>query len=248
MTEAEWLTGTDVTAKLSCVSKRLSFRQLHLFACHCCVLQREIRESPVEEAAYRAAIAEADRIPAMAADPELWDGWAARNRSWRRLQSAQQAVLAEEWIAQLAGRRPRTIDLQEEVTRAEFSHEVSRLFWDLLDCRPSGLPGIMELLPVKFQPRWLGKPLLTADDALRDLVGNPFRRVDVRADWLHWNDGLVRHIAERIEREGQYHEVGILGDALLDAGCDSTAILQHCHAERGHLPGCWLVDFVLEKK
>lgn len=245
MTEAEWLTGTDVMAKLSFVSKRLSFRQLHLFACHCCVLQREIRETPVEEAAYRAVIAEAKRIAVAVEGPDLWDGWEARYRSLRRLQSAQQAVLAEEWIAQLVGRRPRTADLREEVVRAEFSHEVVQLFWNLLEGRTPWLPGIMELLPVKFQPRWLGKPLLTAADALRDLIGNPFRREDVRADWLHWNDGLVRHIAERIECEGHYDEVGILGDALLDAGCDSVAILQHCHAERGHLPGCWLVDAVL---
>jgi hypothetical protein len=76
MTEAEWLTGTDVMAKLSFLSGKLSLRQLHLFACHCCMLQREIRETPVAEAAYLAAIAEAKRIAVTVAEPDPWDGWA----------------------------------------------------------------------------------------------------------------------------------------------------------------------------
>jgi len=40
----------------------------------------------------------------------------------------------------------------------------------------------------------------------------------------------------------------ILADALMDAGCDSEEILNHCRSEGPHVRGCWVVDLLLEKK
>jgi hypothetical protein len=40
----------------------------------------------------------------------------------------------------------------------------------------------------------------------------------------------------------------ILADALQDAGCDNTDILNHCRdANAPHVRGCWVVDLLLGK-
>jgi hypothetical protein len=39
----------------------------------------------------------------------------------------------------------------------------------------------------------------------------------------------------------------ILADALQDAGCESTTILDHCREPGPHVRGCWVVDLVLRK-
>ena len=41
----------------------------------------------------------------------------------------------------------------------------------------------------------------------------------------------------------------ILADALQDAGCDNTDILDHCRDPQAtHVHGCWVVDLVLGKE
>ncbi|WP_227254916.1 hypothetical protein [Frigoriglobus tundricola] len=40
----------------------------------------------------------------------------------------------------------------------------------------------------------------------------------------------------------------ILADALQDAGCDNTDVLDHCRdTALTHVRGCWVVDLVLDK-
>jgi hypothetical protein len=42
--------------------------------------------------------------------------------------------------------------------------------------------------------------------------------------------------------------LGVLADALLDAGCDEEELIGHCRSEGPHLRGCWAVDLVLGKE
>jgi hypothetical protein len=83
---------------------------------------------------------------------------------------------------------------------------------------------------------------------LRDIFGNPFAatpRIDTSA--LRWNDGCVVRIAEGIYEERAFERMGVLHDALLDAGCNSDDILSHCREQGGHARGCWLLDLLLNK-
>jgi hypothetical protein len=63
--------------------------------------------------------------------------------------------------------------------------------------------------------------------------------------WLIWNDGIVARIAESIDALRRFGDLPILHDALLDAGCDSEAILEHLHSPGPHTRGCWVIDLLL---
>jgi hypothetical protein len=84
-------------------------------------------------------------------------------------------------------------------------------------------------------------------DLLREVVGNPFRRVIINSAWLAWNDGTVRRIAQTIYDERAFERMSILADALEDAGCDNADILAHCRGDGEHVRGCWVVDLLLGK-
>jgi hypothetical protein len=79
---------------------------------------------------------------------------------------------------------------------------------------------------------------------LRELFGNPFRRVRVKKVW---STDTVRRLAEAIYDERDFDSLPILGDALEDAGCSDRALLDHCRGPGAHVRGCWVVDLVLEK-
>jgi hypothetical protein len=93
---------------------------------------------------------------------------------------------------------------------------------------------------------------------LRDIFGPlRFRLPPVIAQsWLAWNDGIVRHLAEATyhERElpsGQLDPagLGILADALEEAGCTEPMLLGHCRdREAVHVRGCFVLDLLLGKK
>jgi hypothetical protein len=82
---------------------------------------------------------------------------------------------------------------------------------------------------------------------LRDLFGNPFRPVTVDPYWLAWNDGTVRRLARTIYDKRRFEDLPVLADALEDAGCTDTYVLNHCRAPGEHVRGCWVVDLLLGK-
>jgi hypothetical protein len=84
-----------------------------------------------------------------------------------------------------------------------------------------------------------------ACEVVRDLVMNPFRPVQLRHSWLRDNGGSARYLAEAIDSEGRFEDMPILADALEDAGCSVSAILDHCRAPMQHWRGCWALDLLL---
>ena len=80
---------------------------------------------------------------------------------------------------------------------------------------------------------------------LLDIFGNPFRPARTHEDWLRWNDGCLVRMARGIYGERRFHDLPILHDALLDAGCDDEEMLAHCREPAGHVRGCWVLDLLL---
>src|SRR5262249_22250590 len=80
---------------------------------------------------------------------------------------------------------------------------------------------------------------------VRDIFGNPFSPVTVNRSWLTSN---VTALAQSIYDEKAFDRMPILADALEEAGCTNTDILNHCRQPAEHVRGCWVVDLVLGKE
>jgi hypothetical protein len=81
-------------------------------------------------------------------------------------------------------------------------------------------------------------------DILRDIYGNPFRRVAVERRWLTWSGGTIPQMAQAIYDERAYDRLPPLADALEDAGCADVDILDHCRGSGPHVRGCWVLDLL----
>ncbi|MBX3400140.1 MAG: hypothetical protein KF873_15520 [Gemmataceae bacterium] len=84
---------------------------------------------------------------------------------------------------------------------------------------------------------------------LHELVGDPFS--DYRFE-AAWRTETVTNLARTIEAERAFDRMPILADALLDADCDSEAILRHLRGtekhtteKAAHSRGCWVLDRIL---
>jgi hypothetical protein len=86
-----------------------------------------------------------------------------------------------------------------------------------------------------------GAPVGAADQAvlLRELFENPFRPVELPDRWF---TSTVVALARAIHADRAFHLMPVLGDALQDAGCTRTEVLEHCYGPGPHVPGCWLLD------
>jgi hypothetical protein len=84
---------------------------------------------------------------------------------------------------------------------------------------------------------------------LWELVGNPFGKYEFDQKW---RTETVVGLARTIEEERAFDRMPILADALLDADCDSEAVLRHLRGtekhvtdKSTHLRGCWVIDLIL---
>lgn len=79
-------------------------------------------------------------------------------------------------------------------------------------------------------------------DLIRDLFGNPFRKVEFNPEW---RTSTAAGLAEAVYEDNAFDRMPILADALEDAGCDDPELLTHCREGPVHVRGCWVVDRVL---
>lgn len=100
--------------------------------------------------------------------------------------------------------------------------------------KPSGPPvhGFMNTKPYR--------PLLA------DIVGpSPM----TSAFLPEWRTSTAVAIARQMYDARDFSGMPILADALQEAGCEDKGILAHCRdTKQTHVRGCWVCDFVLNKK
>jgi hypothetical protein len=82
-------------------------------------------------------------------------------------------------------------------------------------------------------------------DLFRDIFGNPFRPASFSPAW---RTDTALALAHQIYESHDFGAMPILADALQDAGCDSSDILDHCRGSGPHVRGCWVVDLVLGRQ
>lgn len=80
---------------------------------------------------------------------------------------------------------------------------------------------------------------------MREIFGNPFRPID----FAPWRTDTAVALARQMYESREFGAMPILADALQDARCDNTDVLNHCRdATQTHVRGCWVVDGVLGKE
>jgi hypothetical protein len=88
-----------------------------------------------------------------------------------------------------------------------------------------------------------GKALLC--DVIREVFGNFINPAVAEKHWLRWNDRTIPRLAQAIYDEKDWDRMGVLADALVDAGCSDDSILTHLRGPGPHVRGCWAVDLLL---
>ncbi|MFO0806912.1 MAG: hypothetical protein U0791_27735 [Gemmataceae bacterium] len=81
-------------------------------------------------------------------------------------------------------------------------------------------------------------------DLIRDIFGNPFRPVSFDPSW---RTSTAAAVAKTMYDSRDFAAMPLLVDALEDAGCTHSDILDHCRGTGPHVRGCWVVDLVLDK-
>jgi hypothetical protein len=86
-----------------------------------------------------------------------------------------------------------------------------------------------------------------ADQAglVREIFGNPFRSPFYDSSWK--TCGVVT-LARVISANPGFDRMPILANALEEAGCTDTDMLEHCRGPGPHARGCWAVDRILARE
>jgi hypothetical protein len=222
MTEAEWLACTDPKAMLDHLAGKAGERKRILFGCAC--WRRVWHLLPRGPA--RKVVASMERYA---------DGQAhARELALLQLDALRAAGLAMT-LSSFNTRRAEVVD--------------GLLMWGLDRAWPAGVPVEAGQNAAQWAGSWAVAVESKAQcDLVREVFGNPFRPATVDPAWRQWNAGAVVKMAQAIHEERRFGDLPILADALEEAGCDRADMVEHCRAGGEHVPGCWLIDLLLEKR
>jgi hypothetical protein len=149
------------------------------------------------------------------------------------------------------------LQLAELMADAGSGKQMGELLSQAARFRPIAYPhGVIQLLSenaLRSAEAWEHMVGLSAReskclaDVLREIVCNPFAKIQLDPDLLTWRDGTIPKLAQMCYESNDFSTIGILGDALEEAGCE-PAILEHVRSKHPHFRGCWVVDLLLEKK
>jgi hypothetical protein len=236
MTEAEWLTCADPQAMLKVLQGKASLRKLRLFACAC---YRRLL-------AYRGA----EPIhPAFQVSEEVADGSLA-HRHLREARTTLGGVGAYSANAAAAEALHATLDDAASVAASTTATSAADFFGHLaVEEAKGGLFVNRDLFIAARRTEQAAQAAL-----VRDIFGLlPFRSRGISEAWLRWNGRTVERLAEAVYQERELPgghldpaRLGILADAVEEAGCDDADILGHLR-QRGsiHVRGCWTIDLLL---
>jgi hypothetical protein len=229
--ERSWLSNTTPQALLAVLHGKRMPRLRRLFAAACC---RGVLDAIIDQEC-RLAIEVAERYA---------DGLASREDLDEAYRAAQEIAQNRFTLSQRALRAARTATW--DVWRLAYAAQLS--------CAPTQ-PDRASALILERAPH-LGheyeKQTRKAHcDLIRDIFGNPFRVVEISPSLLQWDQATIPKLAQaaydrRALPSGTLDaaHLGILADALEEAGCTDDTILSHCRAGGEHVRGCWLIDLL----
>jgi hypothetical protein len=222
MTQVQWQTCRNPEAMLNYLTDKASPRKLRLYAVGCCRRiwnhLRDDRCRHAVETAQRFADGQAAAEDLSAAERIV----ASVARVWGDIGSplarATTAIGGAAWAC----------------TRASAWLAAWDAAWDARMVAREWIPGT----------DWERERIWQAG-LLHDLFGNPGRPFAIDPSWLGFDDGTVQKLAQVIYDEDRFGDLPILADALEEAGCTRTDVLEHCRGRLSHYRGCWVVDAIL---
>ncbi len=258
MTEAEWFACSDPGAMLTFLGSRGSARKSRLFTVACC---RSIWRLLVSTRS-RAVVETAERFS---------DGQASRRELANARKASQRATeeAAIQLNSVSGGKTSPTADEQSawsfywacytaDLTAAagsgyEACRRIEKAAWATRDCADADWlrknPGWLEETPFQLTERYdavnagLCSEQMQQAAILREIVGNPFglaRPID--PGWPVWQDGMIPKLALAIYDDRAFDRLPILADALEEAGCTDSSLLDHLRGHGPHVRGCWALD------
>jgi len=241
MDEAEWLTCTDPQQMMQSLQCTASRRKLRLFAVACCRSVWHIFTDQRARDVIEIAELHAD---GMACECWLKGVWQALVESWPPPRAMPCYRLVRALATERGYPHPIVERIQELVLEAANDNGAARRApagEEVQAARTAWLAAVK----VRDSVREVQSSLL------RDMFGNPFRPVTFAAAW---RTPTVTALAKAAYEDRQppasilYPDrLAVIADALEDAGCTDTAILDHCRDGGLHVRGCWVVDLLLGK-
>jgi len=267
VTEVEWLACADARRMLAYLDRPPNDRRMMLFAVACCreMWPRLPRPEGLPgldwaEGTSLRGVEWAERHADRPADPSTdlgrlsysleaavlhWQSVVYAEEEKREKSLRGQIEDTDDWSDHDLRRVTGRVDSSPRLGPPLFTEaELDELCvpWSMVAELAYRLPALVRT-PCLAALEWVDGGLLSPD-LLRDIIGNPFRRVT--AD-LRWLTSTAVVLARSIYEERAFDRLPILADALEEAGCDNPDVLAHCRGDGPHVRGCWAVDLVLGK-
>jgi hypothetical protein len=234
MTEQEWSACTSPDAMLDALGDQMSARTLRYFLVACA--RRVLPASPDD-----------DMLRALAVAEQFAEGTVSRSRL-----SQARSALKTHHPARVARWAPlytphiRSVPAwhatREQIVRAARDGAACCAWSSTRGMTSSG--SLYMTFPAE--------ELAAQASLLRDIFGNPFQPVSLSPGAL---TPTVRTLAqaaydERILPRGELDpaRLTILADALEEAGCDDTDLLEHLRGPGPHVRGCFVLDLLLDQE
>jgi hypothetical protein len=242
MTEAEWLSSTDPKRMLEFLRARATDRKLRLFIAGICrnywhlLSGKPYRQTVDVAERFGDGLATAEELNAVHADADGVAEWGDEGGSPGPLWYAG-------WFTNLeAGARdqaanpdaPSVLAMAIAMADAQSAAELCLPWATALGLESEVIAVSLHLLRDIFKPF---RPAPTLEPA-----------------WLAWNNGIVRRLAEAAYQERSLPagildvaRLGVLADALEEAGCTHAELLGHLRSPGPHVRGCFAVDLLLAR-
>jgi hypothetical protein len=252
MTEAEWLACTEPQRMLEFLRDKASDRKLRLFAVACCRAVwsqiNDIRSRIAVDVTEQAADGLITPIQLSVTRCDAFEAKKERVKSLVEITRNREQHRAEMTEAELNATWP----LPNSVEAAWTNQAAWRLTSDLALEAALDVPSLTAsaevragnvpvecwhgaLIPIKAQQCHL----------IRDIFGNPFRRVTADTAWLTPN---VVTLAQTIYDNRAFDRLPELAAPLEQADCTVADVLDHCRQAGEHVRGCWVIDLLLDKE
>ena len=260
MTEAEWLACKDPKKCLEFLRDKVSDRKLRLFTVACCRYIWNLMPNEPSKEAVKVAERFADGI---AGPQELLNA----SRAIEATLYAAEVVLETNFLAaEGLADAPDSASLSAarsliSTQNGHYSAARAALYATAIAAHEAAIgitssihyaavcaagTDLVADLPARIAAS--GAVTGYSRELCNEVIGNPFRSASIDLLWL---TPSVRKLAESSYEERAFPSgelntarLAVLADALKEAGCQDTDILNHCRGPGPHVRGCWVLDLV----